>query len=229
MSLEGASEGRQARVDVVLVHGLAGSARWWSEVARAVGEHHRVDAVDVPRLWPRRDPVEWLAARVGAHDEPVLVGHSLGGLLAAAVAARRPADVRALALIAPAGVPVGRSLFSFGLPLAGALRLAGPRFLPRLTADALRAGPLSLLLGARYALAADLEPELALVDVPTLLLWGERDPILPRALAERWHAALPQARLVVLDDVGHVPPVERPQAVAAELLDFLEEVERQPR
>lgn len=216
-------------MDVVLVHGLAGSARWWSAVVRALGGDHRVEAIDVPRLWPRSDPVTWLARRVDELDEPVLVGHSLGGLVCAAAAAREPDAVRALVLIAPAGLPVGRSLFSFGLPLADALRLAGARFLPRVTTDAMRAGPLSLLVGARYALAANLEPELARVAAPTLLMWGERDPILPRPLAQRWEAALPHARLVVLEGVGHVPLVERPDAVASELLDFLEEVERQPR
>lgn len=93
----------------------------------------------------------------------------------------------------------------------------------------MRAGPLSLLLGARRALGADLEADLGAVQAPVLLVWGDRDPLVPHRLAERWRRALPRARLVTLDATGHVPMVERAGELSAALLHFLEEVERELR
>jgi pimeloyl-ACP methyl ester carboxylesterase len=57
--------------------------------------------------------------------------------------------------------------------------------------------------------------------VPTLILWGERDPVIPVGHGRRAHAAMPGSRLVVLPAVAHFPPLETPDAVVAELRDFL--------
>ena len=59
------------------------------------------------------------------------------------------------------------------------------------------------------------------LDVPTLILWGDRDPVAVPAIAERLAAEIPGARLQWLDGVGHYPQLEDPDRVAARLLDFL--------
>jgi proline iminopeptidase len=69
----------------------------------------------------------------------------------------------------------------------------------------------------------DLAPELAAVRCPTLVVHGADDPI-PVASSEAVAAAIPGARLVVLDGAGHVPYVEQPDALWAAVLPFLAEV-----
>ncbi|MFA5883316.1 MAG: alpha/beta fold hydrolase [Acidimicrobiia bacterium] len=57
--------------------------------------------------------------------------------------------------------------------------------------------------------------------MPTLIMWGDRDPIIPVAHAHTAHAAMPGSRLEVFEGVGHFPHLECPDAFVAVLLDFL--------
>jgi pimeloyl-ACP methyl ester carboxylesterase len=58
--------------------------------------------------------------------------------------------------------------------------------------------------------------------IPTLVIWGSKDPIIPVAHGEYAHRAMPGSRLEVFDGVGHFPQLERPDEVAGVLLDFLD-------
>ena len=66
------------------------------------------------------------------------------------------------------------------------------------------------------------------IDVPTLLLWGKHDWVVPLDVAERLLAALPRARLEVMEDCGHVPPEEFPKESLEIVLKFLREEEEDP-
>ena len=57
--------------------------------------------------------------------------------------------------------------------------------------------------------------------IPTMVVWGRRDPIIPAWHAEEAHAAMPASRLEVLDKVGHFPQLECPERLAELLLDFV--------
>jgi pimeloyl-ACP methyl ester carboxylesterase len=62
------------------------------------------------------------------------------------------------------------------------------------------------------------------IAVPALVIWGDRDELIPREDQERFLAALPDARLAVHEGAGHVVHWERPEAVAAEIAAFLDEL-----
>ena len=126
-------------------------------------------------------------------------------------------------LTAPVGAPTGRRLHGYAAPLAVSLVRSHPRLLPTLARDALRTGPSSLLRGALEAARAEVGGELASVRAPTLLVWGERDPLVPPSTSEGWCAALPDARLAIVPGAAHVPMWEAPDAFAALVLDFLHE------
>jgi pimeloyl-ACP methyl ester carboxylesterase len=211
---------------LVLVHGLAGSWRWWSPLLERLAPMRRVHAIDVPRLRgsvPAAELSAWLARRLDEAelDRVDLAGHSLGGLVAAELAALRPERVRTLVLVAPAGIPCGRSLARRSLPLVETLYdLRGS--LPLVVSDALRAGPLGLAHGIAYVSSRDLRSELQDVRAPTLLLWGERDRLVPLSVAEEWQRLVPHARLELLP-CGHVPMLEEPAAVADRIEAFLRE------
>ena len=70
-------------------------------------------------------------------------------------------------------------------------------------------------------LASDLEGKLAVVQAPTLLVWGERDALVPPSVAERLRVALPDSRLALMRGVGHTPMWERPGEFNQLVLDFL--------
>jgi pimeloyl-ACP methyl ester carboxylesterase len=61
--------------------------------------------------------------------------------------------------------------------------------------------------------------------MPTLLVWGERDPIIPLRHAQDAHEQMPGSRLVVFRGVGHMPHLDRPEEFANLLLDFMAQTE----
>jgi pimeloyl-ACP methyl ester carboxylesterase len=214
---------------LLLVHGLAGSWRWWRPVLGSLAREHELHLLDLPRsgVLARRDgdTAQWLCAWLDAAglERASVLAHSLGGLSAARMASRRPEAVERLVLTAPVGAPLGRRLHGYAAPLAVSLVRSHPRLLPTLARDALRTGPSSLLRGALEAARSEVGVELAAVRAPTLLVWGERDALVPPSTSEGWCAALPDARLAVVPGAAHVPMWEAPDAFAGLVLDFLRE------
>lgn len=82
----------------------------------------------------------------------------------------------------------------------------------------------ALVRTARQIIPPDLDslttryPE---IGYPTLILWGEQDAIVPLEIGRRLHEAIPNARLVILPDTGHIPQEEQPEATLAEIEAFM--------
>lgn len=216
----------------VLVHGLAGSMRWWAPTIPALSRERRLYLVDLPGFgtmrrsafrFVLREAASWLkgwldAAGLAAAD---FVGHSMGSAICVRLAARHPESVRRLVLIAPAGLAPGRSRIGHLLPLARAVRRARPAFLPVLVRDALKAGPRTLWRAAGELVGQDVREELEAVKAPTLLVFGERDPLVPLSAAAIYRGAIAGSRLLVLDRAGHVPMFDRPHELNGALTAFL--------
>ncbi|HEY0417632.1 MAG TPA: alpha/beta fold hydrolase [Gaiellaceae bacterium] len=203
---------RQDGRAVMLVHGLSGSSRWWREVELRAWD---VRAVDLPRRLPPARAPAWLGERL---DEPaVVVGHSLGGLVAAQLAAERPELVTALVLVAPVGAP--RPLTGYAAGLVRTLREARWPLVGAVAADAVRTGLPALARGAWFATRSVFA---GAIGVPTLLVWGERDRLVPPELAPVWQAAIPHARLALVEGAGHVPMLEAPSRFGQILQEFLD-------
>ena len=184
----------------MLVHGLAASPRWWRPILPALRDY------DVRY----GDPRYTLTADAG----DVVIGHSLGGLRAVQFAAQH--EVRKLVLVDPVGIPSGRRL---PLELLATVRATTPAFVPSVAFDALRWGPRALL---RHGVEATrTRADMTRIAAPTLIVWGERDALVPVRLATEWHKAIPGSRLEIIPRARHVPMVENPSAFAEVLLDFL--------
>lgn len=141
--------------------------------------------------------------------------------MAAELAAFQPERIQRLALVAPAGIPCGRGLLSRSLRLVETLYDLRER-LPTIVGDALRTGPLDIMRGVVFVSGRDLRADLAAVRAPSLLVWGDRDQLVPTRVAEGWQDALPGSRLVLLR-CSHVSMWEAPDELTASLLAFLEE------
>lgn len=211
---------------IVLVHGLSGSWRWWRPVLEPLAEHRCVYLLDLPRLG-RRFPAAGLTGWLGrwldaaALESVDLVGHSLGGLIAAELAAEQPQRAHRLVLVAPAGLACGSTALGRSVPLLRTLYDVRGR-LPTIVGDAVRAGPVSLLRGALFASGQDLSVKLASIHTRTLLVWGEDDRLFPARIAAEWERILPGSRFVRLR-CGHVPMWDAPRELASCLLAFLDE------
>ena len=223
----GAEDGRPA----VLVHGLAGSTGWWAPILPAVRDRHRLYLVDLPGFgamrrgggFAYREAASWLLGwqeSVGL-TRVDLVGHSMGAAVCIRATAARPDLVRRLVLVAPAGLRTGRGLPGHVLPLLHSGLHVRPRFAAVLARDAVRAGPRTLLRAASHLLAEDVREDLARVVAPTLLVFGERDPLVPPTVGELFRTALPSADVVVIERSSHVPMFDRPAEMARILLRFL--------
>jgi pimeloyl-ACP methyl ester carboxylesterase len=165
-------------------------------------------------------------------ERTVLVGHSLGGWLAATVAARSSDRVSALVLAAPFGLDIpehrGVDLSSMSPPeIAAALTND-----PSIWDGRLPTGPDPAFQAAREREQQALmrfmpgphDPELpgilSKITTPTLLLWGDDDKVAPGGLAAEWRKAIPQASVRMFAGTGHLLFHERADAVAA-IRDFV--------
>jgi pimeloyl-ACP methyl ester carboxylesterase len=213
---------------LVFVHGLSASWRWWRDVLPLLARDYTCHLLDLPLVIGTRQPGDAAELFSGWADRAELhqlrlVGHSLGGAVAARLAVMRPDLVQALVLVAAVGMPSRRRLGEYARPLFVTLRETNPVFLVRIAADAARAAPEALIRGGLYSARADISYEARLIRAPTLLVWGERDTLIPLSIAAEWQDAVSSSSLVVLPGVGHVPMVERPREFAQLLLEFLDE------
>jgi pimeloyl-ACP methyl ester carboxylesterase len=182
-----------------------------------------------------------------------VVGHSMGGLVALRLALRRPDDVRALVLAASAGIESVTRRAEFWVAFVGLTRpsrvlsplrrqIAASPLLRRLVFSSLQvANPLALsaeaidgLLGSsrhhsdvvsagKALVRDDPRTELEAVRCPTFLLWGARDLQVPLSDAFEYARRL-RAPLRVIADCGHLLVVERPDACADAIVEWLDGV-----
>ena len=224
---------------LILLHGLAGSGRWWSRNIPALSGSFRVITIDLPGSGtsPRGHRLDLEAVvdqLAGTMDElgierASLIGHSMGGLIAGGIAADRPERVDRLILVDAAFLSLARTRVHAVTGSASTLRWTAPSLLPVLVADGLRSGPRRLTDTSIQLLQADWQTKLAQIKAPTLVIWGEHDKICPIAIGRRIVAAIAGARLVVVEGAAHNPMWERSDAFDRLVSDFLAgEAERLP-
>lgn len=236
---------------IVLLHGFTGAKENWLPLMAVLARSHRVIAPDLPG-WGESERVagadhgvlaqaERVARWLRQRGEPpaLLVGHSMGGHIAALVAARHPGQVPRLALIAAAGVPFAENAFArevlagghpFAVDDRASLRhylglvFTDPPVLPwplgralirqRIADAAFEREVLATLRGPeRFAV----QPLLPGIGAPTLLLWCDDDRVIDPSAADQFAAGLPRARVLRLPGCGHMPMLAALPATAAAL------------
>jgi pimeloyl-ACP methyl ester carboxylesterase len=234
---------------LVLLHGLAGGSTGFFRLFFPLAKRFsRVLAPDLPgngfSALPSGQAVgaraqlevfsQFLDHVVG--EPAFLVGSSLGGAMSILLAHHRPHALRALGLVSPAGGRASKERFE---ALYDSLEVKSLPQVRALTARLFHRPPLGAALVAQgihrmytapsvvaalaEARAAPyLDPEvLASLRVPTLLLWGKSEKLLPYECIDYFRAHLPaQAQIEVVERFGHLPHVERPAELAQRLIRF---------
>lgn len=192
---------------VLLLPGAGGDPEFWSPVAQRLPA--RWDKVtltwpglgDQPRDHSVRGLDDLVALVAGELTRPSdLIAQSMGGVVAVGAAARHPEQIRRLVLVATSGG------FDPAAHHAEDWRQAYRRNYPD-AADWITEH------------VADYGPAIAEITAPTLLIWGDSDPISPISVATTLATALPDARLWVLKGGAH--DLAHPQVVARWIIDHL--------
>jgi pimeloyl-ACP methyl ester carboxylesterase len=170
-------------------------------------------------------------------EQPILMGASLGGWIAAEFAMRYGGMLRALILVDALGLrvpgasttdvfqcnPAQMRAAIFADASAPQARALVPDMPPQ---ESLEAMLKARQVFARFAWQFPDNPKLASylyrVKCPTLIVWGERDSVVPVIHGQVYQAKIVEAVLTVLTSCGHLPHVEQPEALADTVLNYLE-------
>lgn len=219
---------------LVLLPGLLADAGLWAHQTRHLADITDVGVADLTVA----DTMGGLADAVlaAAPARFALAGLSMGGYVAFEILRRAPRRVTRLALIdttagldSPEQAERRRTLI--GIAEAGRFSLLPPQFLPTLLhpdrladtavtgevlAMARRIGPESFVRQQTAMIGRpDSRPDLPHIRCPTLVIGGRQDALTPPAVMRDLADGIPGARFTVIEDAGHLTPLEQPQAVTA--------------
>jgi pimeloyl-ACP methyl ester carboxylesterase len=174
-----------------------------------------------------------------------VIGHSMGGKMAWGLAAAEPDRVKALVLMAPDGFPDAKDIGSkpYAMPgIMGLMKFSLPKFLVRKSIEPAFFNPNALtddlvnryydMLRAPGVRAAILErgnqtiytdpvPRLKKITAPTLLIWGEKDLMIPSSNAKSYAGVLTTSTTVLLPNLGHLIQEEQPEVGLRQVTEFL--------
>jgi len=236
---------------ILFIHGLSGDISDWNDNIAYFKQHYRVVALDLPGHGKseKRDDIRYgreLFTRVVSEflkgrgvDRAVVIGNSMGGLIAASLTLAHPEQVGKLVLSDAAGV----SGIAFYLKWAAALATPGmtrkfwasPKTIAKTAGNAF-AHPenypvarvrndiamvqapdaknysYAVLRSLQDTLKQNLRGDLAKIKCPTLIIWGDHDTVINPKAATIWKDGIPGSKLVFIPETGHIPMVERPEA-----------------
>ena len=243
--------------DVLFVHGWVSSGRMWHSAMRTLSRYHRTFAPDLPGFGDSQAIpliqykidfwVDLLAEFIQQQGlkAPMLVGHSMGGMISIKLALRYPELVSRIVCINP--VVTGRTHLDLRLiaesPLSAVMRKFGHWVWPFVSSGAM-ADPLGLvrtangdyvrnqedwgkvngemtIAGLRAIMRCDLSPQLPQLTQPTLVVIGRYDLTAPNSEGRLLAEKAPNAELVVLR-AGHLPTDDLPSLIEAMLLGYAE-------
>ncbi len=241
---------------VVLLHGYPLNSGIWREQQKALAGLYRVITPDLRGHGKSMAPagiydMDTMAADVLRLldelelDNPVLMGHSMGGYVALAAYRAQPRRFAALGLIASQATADTQERRDIRLSTVeqvlqageGGTKIIRDQMLPELFAPGVEQDPEmvddvgKMILGASptgivgilkgMALRPDSTPLLPEMTLPVLLLAGDKDQIISPTRSEAMSAVLPNATHIVIEDAGHMLMLEQPGATSEALRQFL--------
>ncbi len=233
---------------LLFLHGAEGSPGW-TRFAQALSDRYTLYIPSHPG-YGQSDRPNWLESMADLAcfytwfieeqglDGTRAIGHSMGGWLAAEIAVSCRHAFSKLMLVDAAGIKpnAGEIVDIFIISPAQILEqlfhdpkqapeyeeLYGQELTPEEQEIAERNREMAVRLCWKpYMFDPRLPDLLARVNVPTRIVWGRQDQIVPLECGQLYQKAIPGSDLVVMDDCGHVPQIEKPDEFARLALDFL--------
>ena len=238
---------------VVLVHGLGASAERWEFVIPLFNKYFRVIVPDLIGFGYSDKPLvdytseffsEFLKnflKEIGI-EKSKIIGSSLGGQICAQYASENIDSIEKLVLVSPSGAMnhstpaldayVLAALYPDKAGVENAYKMmAGPGrkippniiedFVTRMKLPNAKMAFMSTLLGLKNA--ENITEKLKTISVPTLIVWGERDPVIPIKYADSFVSGIKDCRFYRIDNCGHTPYVDEPENFSKLVIDFLRE------
>ena len=240
-----------SKKNLVLIHGLGASAERWEPVLPYFGKHYNVIVPDLIGFGHSDKPntdytAEFFARFVSSFVETLglgrtaIIGSSLGGQIAVEYTAAYQQSVDRLILVSPSGamkqstpaldayvmaalypdIDSAKNAFSM---MTGNNKNVNQNiideFVKRMRLPNAKFAFMSTLLGLKNA--PEITTRLEKILVPTLVVWGELDPVIPVKYAEKFVRAIRDCRFYQMDNCGHTPYVDDPENFAKLVLDFL--------
>ena len=242
-------------MDLVLLHGWGLNAEVWQSIVPRLSPHFRLHLVDLPGYGRSQavgalslaEMAQWLLPHLP--PRALLLGWSLGGLVATELALRAPQQIAGLISVASSpcftageawpGIKP-ETLATFRTQLNSDFQRTVERFLALQTLgtdsarqDARRLKevvlaqpmpPVTVLDGGLAILReVDLRDRLPHIEMPFLRLYGALDGLVPRRIASLLDAMLPASPSVVMEKAAHAPFISHPDAFCQHILDFRQE------
>jgi len=240
--------GPESAQPLILLHGLGDTSRSWALLVPDLSKHNRIYMLDQRGHGATEAPVCCYALADLGYDvitfmdamkieTAIIAGHSLGSFVAQYLATAYPARVRAMILLGSADTTIGvdavnwlweqAGTFERGVPSAFVDEWQSnptpvdPAFLSRVKTET-AAVPVHVWKSmARTLLTQDSRRFLGEYKSPSMILWGEKDPMFSSANQERLRQLLPHATFEAYPSIGHNLHWERPQDVAADIVAFI--------
>jgi len=245
-------ESGKSEKTIVLVHGLGASAERYEFVIPEFSQQYRVIVPDLIGFGYSDKPLvdytteffsDFLSSFLQKLDlnKINIIGSSLGGQITAKYTATHPDTIDHLVLVSPSGImksstpaldayvmaalypdhEVAKNAFEM---MAGGTRQVNQKviedFVKRMKLPNAKMAFMSTLLGLKNAEL--ITNSLKKISVPTLIIWGEHDPVIPIKYADDFVSSIQDCRFYMMDNSGHTPYVDDPKRFSQLVLDFLE-------
>ena len=235
---------------LILLHGLGASAERWEDVIPLFAKKFRVIVPDLIGFGYSDKPmvdyttdyfaefVSKFVNKVGIKELNV-IGSSLGGQIAAESIINHDVNVTKLVLVSPSGMMkhstpalnayISAAFYPNNVSALNAFQTMSGRkeidektvsgFIERMQLPNAKMAFMSTLLGLSNSQA--ITEKLQLITIPTLIVWGENDPVIPIEYAQSFVSGINDCRFYKMTGCGHVPYVEKPKAFFQIVSDFL--------
>ena len=244
-------ESGHSKKTLVLLHGLGASAERWNQVIPIFAEQFHVIVPDLIGFGYSDKPLVdytpeffldflekfFIASNI---DRPNIIGSSLGGQLSAEYASLHSQNIEKLVLVSPAGAMkqstpaldayIMAALYPNDQSAKNAFQMMEASgedvedkivndFVERMRLPNAKLAFMSTVLGLKNSEL--ITSKLPSISVPTLIIWGSDDPVIPINYADDFISAIQDCRFFRMDGCGHTPYVQNPQIFTSKVLEFL--------
>jgi len=244
-------ESGNSKKTLVLIHGLGASAERWNKVIPMFAKQFRVVVPDLIGFGYSDKPLVdytpeffldflekfFMASNI---DRPNIIGSSLGGQLSAEYASLHSQNIEKLVLVSPAGAMkqstpaldayIMAALYPNDQSAKNAFEMMEASgedvedkivngFVERMRLPNAKLAFMSTVLGLKNSEL--ITTKLPSISVPTLIIWGSNDPVIPIDYADDFISSIQDCRFFRMDGCGHTPYVQDPSLFASKVLEFL--------